>query len=75
MAGVSVDYYIRLEQGKETRPSDAVIDALARALRLDTDERAHLRALADQDARRPAARSAPRCANCWRRCCQAPRTC
>jgi transcriptional regulator with XRE-family HTH domain len=51
VAGVSVDYYIRLEQGKETRPSAAVLDALARALRLDTDERAHLHALAEQAAR------------------------
>jgi transcriptional regulator with XRE-family HTH domain len=51
VAGVSVDYYIRLEQGKETRPSAAVLDALARALRLGTDERAHLHALAEQAAR------------------------
>lgn len=46
LAGVSIDYYIRLEQGRDTNPSDAVLDALAAALRLDDDERAHLRGLA-----------------------------
>ena len=34
LAGVSVDYYTRLERGRETNPSPSVIDALARALRL-----------------------------------------
>jgi transcriptional regulator with XRE-family HTH domain len=38
LAGVSIDYYTRLERGKETRPSPAVTDALARALKLDEDE-------------------------------------
>ncbi|MDR7275082.1 helix-turn-helix transcriptional regulator [Catenuloplanes atrovinosus] len=42
LAGVSVDYYVRLEQGRDLRPSDEVLDALARALRLDDAERAHL---------------------------------
>ncbi|XVV10194.1 helix-turn-helix domain-containing protein [Actinoplanes sp. CA-131856] len=42
LAGVSVDYYIRLERGKEHRPSPAVIDALAAALGLDAHERRHL---------------------------------
>ncbi|WP_328468982.1 helix-turn-helix transcriptional regulator [Actinoplanes sp. NBC_00393] len=46
LAGVSVDYYIRLERGKEHRPSHAVIDALAAALRLDANERGHLFAIA-----------------------------
>ncbi|MGW0882357.1 helix-turn-helix domain-containing protein [Streptomyces sp. NPDC002671] len=60
LAGVSVDYYIRIEQGRETAPSDAVLGALARALRLTDDEHAHLLGLADQVAgrtprRRPAA--------------------
>ncbi|MFE2531651.1 helix-turn-helix domain-containing protein [Streptomyces sp. NPDC059371] len=59
LAGVSVDYYIRIEQGRERAPSDAVLDALARALRLTDDEHAHLLGLADQVAgrtprRRPA---------------------
>ncbi|MEU6749713.1 helix-turn-helix transcriptional regulator [Spirillospora sp. NPDC046719] len=58
LAGVSIDYYIRLEQGKETNPSPAVLDALARALRLDAEEQAHLLALADHAAGRvPPARS------------------
>lgn len=52
LAGVSIDYYTRLEQGKETHPSPSVIDALARALRLDADEHAHLRALSDHAGRR-----------------------
>ncbi|MFC8077632.1 helix-turn-helix transcriptional regulator [Streptomyces sp. NPDC057307] len=42
LAGVSTEYYTRLEQGRATNPSPEVIDALARALRLDTDEREHL---------------------------------
>jgi transcriptional regulator with XRE-family HTH domain len=42
LAGVSVDYYTRLEQGRDLRPSTAVLDALARALRLTTAEREHL---------------------------------
>ncbi|MFJ9853152.1 helix-turn-helix transcriptional regulator [Streptomyces sp. NPDC101150] len=43
LAGVSVDYYTRLERGRETNPSPAVIDALGRALRLrgDAHERLH----------------------------------
>jgi transcriptional regulator with XRE-family HTH domain len=34
LAGVSADYYVRLEQGRERHPSEQVIDALARALQL-----------------------------------------
>jgi transcriptional regulator with XRE-family HTH domain len=45
LASVSVDYIKRLEAGR-IRPSDAVVDSLARALRLDTLERKHLLALA-----------------------------
>ncbi|MFQ3560200.1 helix-turn-helix transcriptional regulator [Streptomyces gramineus] len=51
LAGVSVDYYTRIERGKETRPSPAVVDALARALLLDEDEHEHLRQLAARAAR------------------------
>ncbi|MBB5786298.1 helix-turn-helix transcriptional regulator [Jiangella mangrovi] len=58
LAGVSVAYYTRLEQGQSANASDAVIDALARALRLDDDERAHLFALARPVA--PKRRRAPR---------------
>src|SRR5918999_3918815 len=46
LAGISIEWYIRLEQGRAERPSPSVLDALARALRLSTDERAHLYALA-----------------------------
>jgi transcriptional regulator with XRE-family HTH domain len=52
LAGVSADYYTRIEQGRETAPSDAIVDALARALRLTDDEHAHLLALADRAAGR-----------------------
>ena len=51
LAGVSIDYYIRLERGKEKRPSPAVVEALGRALRLDTEELHFLRELAAQAAR------------------------
>ncbi|WP_370936132.1 helix-turn-helix transcriptional regulator [Amycolatopsis sp. cg13] len=46
LAGVNVDYYARLEQGRETRPSPQVLDALSRALDLDPDAREHLYRLA-----------------------------
>jgi transcriptional regulator with XRE-family HTH domain len=42
LAGVSVDYYIRLERGNARGVSDSVLENLARALRLDEAERAHL---------------------------------
>ncbi|RNL73487.1 helix-turn-helix transcriptional regulator [Streptomyces sp. I6] len=42
LAGVSAVYYTRLEQGRALHPSDAVLDALARVLRLGATERAHL---------------------------------
>ncbi|MEU3784440.1 helix-turn-helix transcriptional regulator [Streptomyces sp900129855] len=46
LAGVSVDYYIRLEQGRGPSVSDTVLDAVARVLRLDDTERAYLHAVA-----------------------------
>jgi len=46
MAGVSIDYYIRLEQGREKSPSAQVLDALSQVLRLDDDARLHLYRLA-----------------------------
>ncbi|MEU5211157.1 helix-turn-helix domain-containing protein [Streptomyces sp. NPDC020742] len=55
LAGVSVAYYTRLEQGQSHQASDGVLDALSRALRLTVDEQTHLRAL----ARPAAARRAP----------------
>ncbi|WP_309116552.1 helix-turn-helix transcriptional regulator [Saccharothrix sp.] len=51
LAGVSIDYYTRLEQGKKARPSPSVVGALARALRLDEADRERLRALAAGTAR------------------------
>lgn len=42
LAGVSVDYYVRLERGRNVNVSESVLDALARALQLNETERAHL---------------------------------
>jgi transcriptional regulator with XRE-family HTH domain len=42
LAGVSPEYYVRLERGQATGPSTGVVDAVAGVLRLDEDERAHL---------------------------------
>ncbi|MCG5465553.1 helix-turn-helix transcriptional regulator [Micromonospora sp. MED01] len=42
LAGMSVDYVIRLEQGRSSQPSTQLLGALARALRLTDDERSHL---------------------------------
>ncbi|MER7725576.1 helix-turn-helix transcriptional regulator [Streptomyces sp. NPDC096323] len=52
LSGVSVDYYVRLEQGRATQPSEQVLDALARVLGLDETEREHLHRLARQRRRR-----------------------
>ncbi|MEU3618954.1 helix-turn-helix transcriptional regulator [Streptomyces sp. NPDC006872] len=52
LSGVSVDYYVRLEQGRATQPSEQVLDALARVLGLDETERGHLYRLARQRRRR-----------------------
>ena len=46
LAGVSVDYYVRLERGRAINASEPVLDALARALLLNDTERGHLFALA-----------------------------
>mgnify|MGYP004479381435 CR=1 FL=1 len=46
LAGVSVDYIVRLEQGRATTPSASVVASLARALQLSTAERDHLHRLA-----------------------------
>ncbi|MEE1942879.1 helix-turn-helix transcriptional regulator [Streptomyces sp. TRM 70361] len=59
LAGVSTDYYVRLEQGRERSPSAQVVDALARVLCLEEDATAHLHRLAHPSpgrCRRPAAR-------------------
>ncbi|MEU4489997.1 helix-turn-helix transcriptional regulator [Streptomyces purpurascens] len=54
LAGVSVEYYTRLERGNLSGVSDSVLDALAKALRLDDTERDHLHALARAANARPA---------------------
>ncbi|GHF11729.1 DNA-binding protein [Amycolatopsis deserti] len=56
LAGVSVDYYTRLEQGRARNVSADILDAVARALRLDADETAHLHNLAQPTARKRPAR-------------------
>src|SRR6516162_8971845 len=45
LAGIGVDWYIRLEQGRSVSPSGTTVDALARALRLSKVEHTHLKAL------------------------------
>src|SRR4051812_29447915 len=52
LAGVSIDYYIRMERGSLAGASESVLDALADALRLDEAERTHLYALARASAGR-----------------------
>ena len=46
LAGISADYYLRLEQGRDAHPSAQILDALARALRLDVKATEHLHRLA-----------------------------
>jgi transcriptional regulator with XRE-family HTH domain len=59
LAGVSADYYIRLEQGRDQHPSTQVLDALARVLRLDEEATAHLHGLAQPPPRRRRRSSRP----------------
>ena len=58
LAGVSASYYSRLEQGQAANASPEVLDALARALRLNDTEREHLHELAGGTRRRPSRRRA-----------------
>jgi transcriptional regulator with XRE-family HTH domain len=55
LAGISVDYYVRLEQGKDHHPSPQVLDSLARALRLDPPSTIHLHRLAQPASAPPPA--------------------
>ncbi|GAA2600942.1 helix-turn-helix transcriptional regulator [Winogradskya consettensis] len=59
LAGMSIDYYIRLERGNLSGASDAVLDSLSHALQLDDAERAYLydlaRAVTASERRRPVA--------------------
>lgn len=59
LAGVSVDYYVRLERGNLTGASDSVLDSLATALQLDDAERDHLYDLARASGPAKRARQAP----------------
>ena len=62
LAGVSVDYYTRLERGNTSGVSETVLEAVARALQLDEPERAHLfdLARAHETTSRPRRRSSQR---------------
>ncbi|MFF3754629.1 helix-turn-helix domain-containing protein [Streptomyces sp. NPDC002018] len=57
LAGISADYYLRLEQGRDHRPSPEILNALARVLRLDAEAAAHLHRLAQPLPRK---RTAPK---------------
>jgi transcriptional regulator with XRE-family HTH domain len=57
LAGISADYYLRLEQGRDRNPSQQVLEALARVLRLDATGTQHLLSLCSA---RPAAPRRPR---------------
>ncbi|HET6500443.1 MAG TPA: helix-turn-helix transcriptional regulator [Amycolatopsis sp.] len=60
LAGVSTDYYTRLEQGRDIRPSEDVLAAIARALRLTDAERAYLFELVRPCRSRPSPRNVQR---------------
>ncbi|MET7285951.1 helix-turn-helix transcriptional regulator [Streptomyces sp. NPDC005573] len=60
LAGVSVDYYARMEQGRQQNVSDAVLDAVARALNLDEVEHRHLLDLARRQTAPPGRRGPER---------------
>ena len=65
LAGLSVDYLVRLEQGRAHNPSRQTVGALARALRLTTDERDMLFRIAgcDPRPRAPCPTTCPRACN------------
>jgi transcriptional regulator with XRE-family HTH domain len=52
LAGISTEYYLRLEQGRDHQPSDQVLEGLARALQLDDDAATYMRDLARPAPRR-----------------------
>jgi transcriptional regulator with XRE-family HTH domain len=53
LAGISADYYLRLEQGRDRNPSVQVLESIGRVLHLDDDTRAYLLSLAADKPRRP----------------------
>ncbi|UXX97800.1 helix-turn-helix domain-containing protein [Streptomyces sp. AD2-2] len=80
LAHVSVDYIVRLEQGRTRRGSRAVLDALADALHLAPDERTYLFTLAEvAPGASPACRVAPKSprgyGSCWTPCTTSLRWC
>jgi transcriptional regulator with XRE-family HTH domain len=60
LAGISADYYLRLEQGRDRNPSAQVLESIARVLQLDADATAHLLLLGADRPRRHRAKSRPR---------------
>jgi transcriptional regulator with XRE-family HTH domain len=52
LAGISTDYYLRLEQGREDNPSDQVLEAIGRALQLEDDAVSYMRNLLRHQAKR-----------------------
>ena len=71
LAGISSQYYTRLERGNATGVSESIIDSLARALQLDEAERTHLLDLIRTAGTtraprlRPHSKSGPRCSASW----------
>jgi transcriptional regulator with XRE-family HTH domain len=59
LAGVSTDYYVRLEQGRNIHPSRTVLDAVSRALRLSSSEHAHMMDLLENCAGTPRSAGQP----------------
>src|SRR4051812_34810188 len=53
LAGISAEYYVNLERGRETHPTARVLDALARALQLDATARSYLASLFPPPPRQP----------------------
>ena len=69
LAGISADYYLRLEQGRDSSPSLSVLESLAGVLQLDDDTTAYLLGLGEPRPRRrprtpPGSRSR-RASPCW----------
>ena len=59
IAGISAEYYLRLERGRDHQPSDQVLAAIARALRLDHEATAYMRRLAHAERTRGSGTAAP----------------
>src|SRR5688572_17291465 len=53
LSGISVEYYLRLEQGRDRNPSVQVLESIARVLQLDENSTSHLLSLAATKPRRP----------------------